>query len=234
MRALWSKEHFATEPCSGYLTTKGLQAFLEGGVPEAANEYLLPKQEIFSFDRRTRIRVATERYTPEKGLVFGASYLALKPGTAFYAEITLPVAAPPAVFSGGQCLRLGGEGRHVFIQEVEPFSWPTATPRGGQGTLVLLTTPGLFDIIRPDQNWKPGCFDGQSRLVAAAVAGALPVSGWNMSTGMPTPTRFAVPAGSVYFLEGDAQFLSNDCLADSPDDRIRGWGCFARGVWNDV
>ena len=66
------------------------------------------------------------------------------------------------------------------------------------------------------------------------MAGSLPVSGWNMATGGPRPTRFAVPAGSVYFLEGAAEFLSNDCLADSPDDRIQGWGCFARGVWNDV
>jgi CRISPR-associated protein Cmr3 len=234
LRALWSKEHVATEPISGYLTGKGLQVFLEGGVPEVSDDHVLPAEEIFGFDRRTGIAVEVDRYTAEKGLIYGAGFLALKPGMAFYAEVVLPAKAPAATFAQQQSFRFGGEGRHVLLQKVEPFNWPTATPGSGQGTLVLLTTPGLFDSFRSGQNWKPGSFDGRSRLVGAAVPGSLPVSGWNLATGGPKPNRFAVPAGSVYFLEGAAEFLSNDCLADSPEDRIQGWGCFTRGVWNDV
>jgi CRISPR-associated protein Cmr3 len=234
MRPLWSKEHGATERRSGYLTSRGLQAFLEGGVPEWSDDHLLPEGEIFAFDRRSGISVAAQRRTAETASIYNASFLALKPGMAFYAEVALPSASPSTTFADQNALRFGGEGRRVLVQKVEPFHWPAATPHSGQGTLVLLTTPGLFALARPDQAWKPSCFDDRSRLVAAAVAGSLPVSGWNLATGGPKPTRFAVPAGSVYFLEGDAEFLSGECLADSPEDRVQGWGCFARGVWNDV
>jgi CRISPR-associated protein Cmr3 len=234
MRALWSTEHVATEPLAGFLTRTGLRVFLEGGVPEVSNDHFLPAEEIFGYDRRTGIGVEADRYTAEKGLIYGARFLALKPGMALYAEVALPPAAPVATFSGQQGLPLGGEGRHVLLQEVEPFGWPDARPRGGQGTLVLLTTPGLFDSSQRGQNWKPVCLDEHSRLAAAAVAGYLPVSGWNLATGGPKPNRFAVPAGSVYFLEGTAEDLPSDCLADNPEDRLQGWGCFVRGVWNDV
>ena len=247
MRPLWSKEHAPTEAASGYLTAQGLRVFLEGGRPAANEDHFLPEEEVFGFDRRTGIGVHAERYTAEKGLIYGASFLTLKPGMAFYAEVGLPAAAPAATFAGQPALRFGGEGRHVLAQKVELFDWPAAAPLSGQGTLVLLTTPGLFlpspvlgrgaggeGLTTPGQNWKPACFDDPARLIAAAVAGSLPVSGWNLATGGPKPNRFAVPAGSVYFLEGAAEFLTHDCLADSPEDRLQGWGCFARGVWNDV
>lgn len=234
MRPLWSKEHVATERMSGYLTRKGLQVFLEGGAPEVSDEHLLPAEEVFDYDRRTGIGVEVDRYTAEKGLIYSARFLSLQPGVALYAEVVLPPAAPDTLFSGQQSLRFGGEGRHVLVEKVEPFDWPTARPRNGQGILVLLTTPCLFDPTRPGQNWRPACFDDQSGLVGAAVTGFLPVSGWNLATGGPKPNRFAVPAGSVYFLQGMAEDLPSDCLADSPEDRLQGWGCFARGVWNDV
>jgi CRISPR-associated protein Cmr3 len=234
MRPLWSKEHLATERQSGYLTRRGLEVFLAGGVPEARHDHLLAEQEIFGFDRRTQIAMNAERYTAEKEMIYGASFLALKPGMAFYAEVALPAAAPETIFAEQRALRFGGEGRHVLVQKIERFPWPSAAPHNSQGTLVLLTTAGLFASDGQGQAWKPGCFDDHSRLVAAAVAGSVPVSGWNLAAGGPKPARFAVPAGSAYFLEGAAESLSNDCLADSLEDRVQGWGCFARGVWNDV
>jgi CRISPR-associated protein Cmr3 len=234
MRALWSKEHVATERTSGYLTRKGLTTFLEGGVPEVSDDHLLPSDEIFGYDRRTGIGVEVDRYTAEKGLIYGVRFLALKPSMALYAEIALPAAAPTTIFSGQQSLPFGGEGRRVVVQMVEPFHWPKAKPGSGQGTLVLLTTPGLFDSTRPGQRWKPACLNDYSPLRGAAVASLQPVSGWNLATGGPKPNRFAVPAGSVYFLQGAAEDLPSDSLADSPEDRLQGWGCFARGVWSDV
>jgi CRISPR-associated protein Cmr3 len=234
MRPLWSKEHVAIEPQSGYLSSKGLQVFLEGGVPEVTADHRLPAEEIFGFDRRTGLARDIERQTPKTGWTREAGYLALKPGMAFYAEVFLPAGAPATTFAVPKAVRFGGDGRQVLVHQVQPFPWPAASPRQGQGTLVVLTTPGLFDSTLPGQNWKPGCFDDRWRLVAAGVAGSLPVSGWNTATGSPKPTRFAVPAGSVYFLEAADEFLTDDCLSDSPEDRLQGWGCFVRGVWNDV
>jgi len=146
----------------------------------------------------------------------------------------LPDAAPATAFAVQHAMRFGGEGRHVTLEEVEPFAWPSAAPHDGQGALIVLTTAGLFGSAAPSQSWKPHCFDDRSRLVSAAVAEALPVSGWNLAARGPKPTRYAAPAGSVYFLERTAEHLADECLADSAEDRLQGWGCFARGVWNDV
>ena len=239
MRPLWSKQHVASQRQAGYLTREGLQVFLEGGVPDTCDEHLLTGGEIFGFDQRARMSLGAQRSSGGTGSIAGTSFLSLKPGMAFYAEVTLPAAAPAKSFTVPRPLRFGGEGRRVLARQVESFPWPAAAPEHpfagrGQGTLVVLTTPGLFDSTRSGQRWLPRCFGDHAPLVAAAMGEWLPVSGWNKAAGMPKPTRFAVPAGSVYYLEGGAEFLSDDCLSDSPDDRMQGWGCIARGVWNDV
>ena len=204
MRPLWSNEHAATQRTSGYLTRQGLQVFLQGGVPAVSDSQLLPAEEIYTFDHRTGIGVDVDRYTAEEGLIYGASFLALKPGFALYAEVTLPTAAPARIFSGRQSLPLGGEGRRVVVERVNPFRWPEAKPGNGQGTLVLLTTAGLFASTQPSRGWMPACFNERSPLLGTAVGSSQPVSGWDLASGGPKPNRFAVPAGSVYFLQGAA------------------------------
>lgn len=233
MRPLWPREHLPTERCSGYLTREGLSVFLSGETPDPTAGHWLAEGEIFDYDRRTGIGVDAERYTAEHGLIYGVRYLVLKPGIALYAEIVLPPDAPKEVLTSRQSLPFGGEGRRAAMQPVEPFDWPAALPGAGQGTLLLLTTPGLFDSGQDGESWRPACLDGDLPLLGAAVPGFVPVSGWNLALSGPKPNRFAVPAGSAYFLAGNAQGLPEDSLADSPEDRRQGWACFVRGVWND-
>jgi CRISPR-associated protein Cmr3 len=233
MRPLWPREHLPTERTLGFLTRDGLSAFLGGETPSLTDRHWLATGEILDWDRRTGIGMDADQYTAEHGLIYGARYLALKPGIALYAEVVLPAEAPKHVLASSESLPLGGEGRRVLMQPVEPFDWPTAVPGPGQGTLVVLTTPGLFGSTPGGQNWKPACLAGELSLVSCAVPGFLPVSGWDLALSGPKPNRFAVPAGSVYFLEGNAEGLPEDSLADSPEDRRQGWACFVRGVWND-
>jgi len=69
-------------------------------------------------------------------------------------------------------------------------------------------------------------------VVAAAVPPALPVSGWDMARGGPKPSRFAAPAGSVYFTRQSITPRPAS-LADDPFDRQQGWGAYLKGVWTD-
>jgi CRISPR-associated protein Cmr3 len=89
----------------------------------------------------------------------------------------------------------------------------------------VLTTPAILD-----SGWRPATMAG-SALVAAAVPEPIAVSGWDLARGGPKPNVFAVPAGSVYFAEGDVR-PADDSLSDRPEDRLEGWGCFLKGVWN--
>ncbi len=52
-----------------------------------------------------------------------------------------------------------------------------------------------------------------------------------MASQGPKPNRFAVTAGSVYFLENNGSQNFGDSLSDSPDDEV-GWGRYVNGVWN--
>lgn len=226
LRPVWLKHLSPTEPVVGHLTAQGLVRFLGG--EQLTSEDLVPPDDLFGLDYRTSIRISPDRLTAEESQIFGRGFLALKEKVFLYAEIELPNSAPDASsFDDIGTLSLGGEGRHSTLERLpRPYSWPSQEkPKGTQKPLVLLTTPCPFQA-----GWRPRRFNGH--LKAAAVPGSLAFSGWDLARGGPKPTRFAVPAGSVYFLES----LPNDwaqTLAENGEERQQGWGCCLTGVWTD-
>jgi CRISPR-associated protein Cmr3 len=91
-----------------------------------------------------------------------------------------------------------------------------------------LITPGLFEV-----GWRPAALE--RALLAAAVPSPIPVSGWSVPRGGPLRTRFAAPAGSVYFLDPSCQSPNDsDVLSDEREDRAQGWGVALKGAWSHV
>jgi CRISPR-associated protein Cmr3 len=238
LRPLWLASKDVTEPARGYLTLGGLAAFLRGDTVERNS--LLHPEDLFTFDHRTGIGVHPDRLAAEESQIYGASFLALRsrytarelheeprelPEVVLYAEVTGAEGIPPDALAD-LALPLGGEGRRVAVRAVDPIRWPEEGPRSNQKPLLLLTTPGLFQ-----GRWRPGCLDGQ--LVAAAVPTPVAVSGWDLARGGPKPTRFAAPAGSVYFFDSLPDSLP-ETLSDKPEDGQQGWGCYVQGVWTDA
>ncbi|MCR4413893.1 MAG: hypothetical protein NUV77_15875, partial [Thermoguttaceae bacterium] len=231
LRPLWHHCPEPTEPVKGYLTANGLRKFLRGEKVSAKDsdkdqdKDVVEEHHLFGHDQRTGIAVHPDRLSAEETKIYSISLLALKRDVFFYAEATVPDAEADTAISALKALdtiAFGGEGRRVHITVVEckdRFEWPEATPASAnQKPLVLLTTPGIFA-----GRWKPQALDG--RLIAAAVPGAMPVSGWDLARGGPKPTRFAVPAGAVYYLDSNHQPVPlPDCLADDPRDQVQGWG----------
>jgi CRISPR-associated protein Cmr3 len=226
LRPLWLKQLAATEPAEGYLTPTGLEQFLRGN--EVIADAVIPSSELFGLDYRTGIGISPDRMVAEESQIFGRGFLALKKDVFLYAEVVLPAdARNDPLLDEVTTLPLGGEGRHAVIRRLpNPVAWPSPQLQGAkQKPLALLTTPCAFHA-----GWKPRSLHG--RLVAAAVAGSVAFSGWDLARGGPKPTRFAVPGGSVYFLES----LPNNSwhsLADNNEDRQQGWGCYLTGVWTD-
>lgn len=222
---LWLRHPVPTQPASGFLNPAGLQAFL-GGIPVQADQ-VLAADELFALDRRTGIGINPERLSAEQGMIYGASFLALKPEVVLYAEVELPDDVSRSTFRNIDTLAFGGEGRRVRVHVLDqPYRWPESAPAGDrQKPLVLLITPGLFD-----GRWKPQRLDGA--LIAAAIPGALAVSGWDLARGGPKPNRFAVQAGSTYFLNQPLDPWP-ETLAERDVDRQQGWGCYLKGVWTD-
>ncbi|MCX8139297.1 MAG: type III-B CRISPR module-associated protein Cmr3 [Thermogemmata sp.] len=225
LRPLWLKELAVTEPAEGYLTPAGLEQFLRG--EEVAAEAVVPASKLFAFDHRTGIGIHPDRLTAAESQIYSLSFLALKQDVFLYVEVVLPAEiADPELLRNITHLPLGGEGKQVKVHSLpQSFAWPNQRPQGEkQKPLVLLTTPCPFQA-----GWKPQALNGC--LVAAAVPGSLAFSGWDLARGGPKPTRFAVPAGSVYFLESVPNPWPQS-LAESDEDHQLGWGCYLTGVWN--
>ena len=240
LRPLWIKRLESTEAAAGYLTSKGLQTFLNGDLPD--RQEVVNNDALFGFDHRTGIEIAPDQLSAKEGGIYGISLLALRPAytpppedgprkelpqAILYAEVVLPSEAPGDAFVDLTALALGGEGRRVRVEvRPQPFDWPTVLAPGKP--LLLLTTPGLFA-----EPWRPAALPVPP-LVAAAVPGAVAVSGWDLARRGPKPTRFAAAPGSVYFLDGTPDGLPPDSLSDAPEDRQQGWGCYLKGVWTDA
>lgn len=220
-RPLWARVEGAMEPAKGFLSQAAMRSFLTGEAISADDLWAADK--LFHSDERTGIEIDADRLTAAKSRIYGARFLSLADGVAFYAEVVLPDAVPPGALAGLDMLAWGGEGRRVRVEQVPPQTQDQSPP---EKPMLVLTTPALFD-----DGWRPKCL-GDS-VVAAAVPERLPVSGWDLVRGGPKPNRFAAPAGSVYFLDSLPPDLPGS-LCDRPLDCQQGWGCYLLGTWTDV
>ncbi len=220
-RPLWARNRAVTEPVGGYLTRAGLEAFLRG--EHVGKEDVVAEGELYDSDRRTGIEVDSDRLTAAESKIYGISFLALKEGAGLCGQVLLPPGAPPDALDGIGVLAFGGEGRRVRVaQQDVGTGLKEAAPSGKQKVLLLLTTPALCAGAGP----PPGL-----SLAAAAVPQPQAVSGWDLARGGPRATRFALPAGSVFFLD-DVPANLPESLSDRGGEL--GWGCYLKGVWTDA
>ncbi len=242
-RPLWPPDDRQAKHPGGYLTLDGIRRFLEkeNGVPDDSHWYR--DDDLFGHDVRTGIRINAETLTAARSQFYGVQMLALRPEVSIkdpnnqrarvvlYEEMILPPGAPSAAGIGGP-IPLGGEGRHAALKVVEAVDWPNAATDGGRA-LWLLATPGIFGGRNGHR--RADCPDGivpPARLVAAASRSPLAVSGWDIAMNGPRPTRFAVPAGAVYCVEGSFEPAGGSLCWDG-ELAQEGWGYALRGVWND-
>lgn len=224
LRPLWLRHLPVTERVSGYLNSEGLEQYLRGAAISVKD--IVRPEDLFGLDYRTGIGIAPDRLVAEESQIFGRGFLALEEDVFLYAEAVLP----NEVHDGGlfdeiRAIPLGGEGRHATLHRVPPFAWPNVNAQAGSKPFILLTTPCAFEAA-----WKPRALNGH--IVSAAVPGSLAFSGWDMARGGPKPTRFAAPAGSVYYLDSMPDCWAGT-LAESDEDSRQGWGCCLKGVWSD-
>lgn len=110
------------------------------------------------------------------------------------------------------------------VRKVAPCAWP-APDRGRQAALWLLASPAFFGGAG-----RLPRVPAPAELRAAASSGGVAVSGWDVARNGPRPTRFAVPAGAVYFIKGPFA-PRDDSLAEDEEARAEGWGYALQGVW---
>ncbi|MGD9496502.1 MAG: type III-B CRISPR module-associated protein Cmr3 [Armatimonadota bacterium] len=209
-----------------YVSAGDLGRFLGGELLEASS--IKERRTFIADEPRVGIAIEADSGTVGEGLIYSSTFLRLKDDTALEVDLEFggdPPAELTTYLAATPWLRLGGEGRVARIGPVDPPASPPE-PKGEGAPLVYLATPALFE----GERWHP---DGVTPL-AAAVGSPQVFSGWDLAANLPMKTRYAVPAGAVYFYDtGDTQLPDHaTCVSDDPDDKAAGWGYCLRGVWS--
>ena len=147
-----------------------------------------------------------------------------------------------------QLVSFGGERRLSWLEPMADdalLSIPQPLKGGlsrSKGIALTFATPALFA-----KGWCPGWLDdaltgsppGHSgldlRLVAVCIPNWQPISGWDLQTQTPKPTRRAVPAGATFWFEvekGDPTALWLQSISDEDRDRRAGFGLALVRPWN--
>lgn len=123
--------------------------------------------------------------------------------------------------------RLGGDGKVARVRIAKSPWKQWEPPTGSSRRLLYLATPGLFAHGSP---W-PGCLS-KAKLCGAITGRPLPFSGWDLGANLPMPSRYAVRAGAVYFVDGClADTVHGKSISDSGHDQAAGWGYCFEGAW---
>ena len=228
-----------------------MQRFLDWlAAPETKQDQLVKDLGIgtLTTDARTHVSVQPESLTAREGFLFqtqglvfteeNRSRLAL---ACFLEHEKTPYTTTN--FPGGLAA-LGGERR--VMRWIPNATLPRADAnqtmreqiiRECRARVVLLTPAAFTAGYRPPLTWIRG--GATAKLEAALVQRSQVVSGWDMVTGKPKPTRRLAPAGSVYFVTWDetqdigawldATWMKN--VSDDANDCLDGFGLAVYGVW---
>lgn len=227
-----------------------LQAWLSGATPVPALVASTP------IDERVHTAIDRTHRAAADGMLFTAQYRGWDDGDngphGAFTEWRLAVTFESPELSTDRAIHtFGGERRPVSLQVIdqptslEPTTELRAALTSTAKVTLQLATDGLFDL-----GWRPAWLSDPAglhpalagaRLVSAAVGKHVTVSGWAYEQGRrgPKATRWAVPAGSTYFLEL-SQPLSDDAVdalwwtsvCDQDRDRADAYGLAIWGVWN--
>lgn len=233
-RPVWKRHEPDPKADGGYLTLAGLRQFL--AAQRVADAEVVRRGVLFGDDDRIGIEIDKHDLTSADGMLYAVRFLSLNPKlpddsrfpgrpVCFYAEVVLPDEAGRAdFFAAPTPVPFGGEGKYVGVKKVEAVEWPAATTTTANA-LWYLASPAFLA-------GDPPLPAAGGQVVAAASGPGVAVSGWDVARKGPRPTRFAVPAGAVYFVEHPTR-LEHDSLDPNADNRLEGWGFALPGTWKE-
>jgi CRISPR-associated protein Cmr3 len=221
------------------ITLEGVKEFLKGGKPGPGRA--VDAGELYGHDDRVGIVIDGGTLTTVEGQLYAIRLLALNPKKVGGRRVCLYAEMRPGPegkhdylgMINGSPVPFGGEGKYVHVTAVDPVPWPTPDadrPR----SLWYVATPTFLAFTPGDGFASPRPLPKTPGLKAAASGAGVAVSGWDVAANGPRATRFAVPAGAVYFIAGPGDehgFLHHDNDDDRRNLRREGWGFALQGKW---
>lgn len=204
------------EPAHGwFLTMRGVESWMAGGAPRA--EDFVDSSTLWRVETRTGVGLQKERRMSMDRMLYTFGFIRLNRGVSIGFELT-----------GGRLqtdchVRLGGENRLALLQDGPSLtskleSLPHVTKDDG---VFALITPGIYETADVSDNGSVP----DARVSAAVVSETVRVGGWDLARRGPKPLWRAVPAGSVYYIDG----RSIEQLQSLSKQDNEGFGLMLRG-----
>lgn len=232
-----SNESIHIEPFDGFLKFGGLINYLHGRITQ---DNLVERGELFTTERRVGIALTEAKVTKE-GHFYQTEMLRLCEGCGLAVWIKDDI----DLLDDSGILRLGGEGGFVrFWKSDEPKcisklrdDWKEIQKRINKaGRLkIYLTTPAIFekDGYKSKLNQEELHRIGIERVknVFPLIGKPIVFSGWDYVAKKPKSTKYAVPAGSVYFVEFEGEISVDEPYVKIGKLTKLGYGLCFLGVW---
>ncbi|MBI5305481.1 MAG: hypothetical protein HY868_25355 [Chloroflexi bacterium] len=186
---LWIKEMRASKPATGWLAEAELRRYLRGETFRAT-----PDEFLFERESRFHVGIDSDRKCPREG--DGGGHLFQIEWVRARENVGLAVEIAGADVSAPGALALGGELKSARYETLAPAFAPLDAPFDPRFK-VYCATPALVDL----NAWKTYNFfhGAQIELIAAAIARAQPLGGWDVAHNTQKPLRNFIPAGSVLY-----------------------------------
>ena len=232
--ATWFGGTVDTQPlkeASGYLTADPYADYLSGSLlPDGA---VRSATEFWVRESRTHVSIDPSSGTAAESLLFAVPFVRFQHECGLLIEVD----GDDGLLNDIEWLKLGGEGRAARIRKVEASARPQPTiPPKGRIRVILSATAPFANGWLPDGWTETGTFPflgGTAEFRGCVLNRHTTVSGWDLAKHRPKPSRRAVPAGSVYYLDvsGIHPGLQSSIpsLCADPDDIRIGYGTYHIG-----
>jgi CRISPR-associated protein Cmr3 len=238
VRLLWtSSRQLKDEEDANWVSEATLGTYLAKG--QMARDKVYQDADLFVRESRFGIGLDSSVRRPYEGALYEVEFVRPRRGVGLEIEVEgLNMDCWPQ--SG--LLKIGGEGRAAMVEKLQDgriermIDMPPPDDHGRVRFKLYFATPAFFD-----GGWRPNdwsrFFDGSSPQVAAAAVGRpLVLGGIDLAKAEKRgqqphkPAKRYVPAGSVYFFEGDdTTKLKNEHVTDS--GATIGFGQIFLGRW---
>ena len=207
------------EDIRAWLSAESLSKYLAGQPLDTRD--LVAERDLFEREGRFGVGLDDSIKRPSEGLLYQIEYV--RPAQ----DVGLLVQASGLredKWDKHGLFNLGGEMRaaHYELLDAGP-AWPRSDS-AGDTFKVCLTTPAFFDEGWRSTQWKKWGLT----LRAAAVSRPQAIGGWDVALNRQKPMRRYVPAGSVYYFDGDPAKLPESLCDDATDSQI-GFGHYFIG-----
>ncbi len=197
---------------NAWLNASEFNKVLKGQMPSTYYK----EEDLFVAEARTGIGRDNEKRKVNEGMLYFTRHIRLQDGINLAMDVEGAVDVIPS-----SMLRLGGEGRMANVNVNHAVD---SRLRGNDETvdtaMVVLLTHGDFDgKAEPELKGI--------EIISACVGKAVREGGWDYRHGKPKPLKSLVPAGSVYFVQGEISSLETHI----GNRKKFGYGEIAIGTW---